>query len=130
MNKVLFILLLVLFVPNVFAGTIEQAGFAVTPQTKTHSDVTGIETDTVVWTPESGRKIILMGIAYWSDTLGNFFVESDSTKVIPTCGISTASGVTVIDGGYPIWRGEVDATLTYTVAVDCDHSILMWGYEE
>ena len=129
----LFLVMFMVFTSLVYARPVRdayQTGFAITPQTKTHEDHNAIETDTVVWTPESGKKIVLMGVAYWSDTLGNFFVETGSTKVIPNAGICVASGVTVIDGGYPIWRGATDATLTYTTAIESDHSILLWGFEE
>ena len=130
MKKILFVLLMFCFIPVAFAGPVTQAGFAITPQTKTDSAHCGTETDTVVWTPRSGGKIILMGVMFWSDTLGNFFVETGTTKVIPNCGISTASGISVIDSGFPIWRGTADATLTYTTAVNSDHSILLWGFEQ
>jgi len=72
----------------------------------------------------------MMGVAYWADTISHFLVETGSTTVIPRTGIGTASGIAVISGNYPIWKGSADATLTYTNTIEADHSILMWGYEE
>lgn len=131
----LIILLLFWFVPNVFAASIEQAGFVITPQTKTDDNfgetvTNSAETDNVVWTPGSGRKIVLMGMMFWSDLTVNCFVESGSTKVIPNFATETTSSIVVINTGYPIWRGSTDATLSYTTNSDSIHSILLWGYEE
>ncbi len=119
------------FASVVSAAPVTQGGFEYTPVTKTDEEITisGTETDTVVWVPAAGNKIILMGVAYWSDVQGTFFVESGSTKVIPTSGICSTSGITVIGNGTPIWKGSADATLTYTTTINGIHSILMWGFE-
>lgn len=122
------VLLIFCFIPIVFASSVEQAGFIVGVQTKTHFSHSGTETDTVVWTPESGRKIVLMGMAFSSDVAERVLVESGTTVVIPYMQ-NVASGLTVVDSGYPIWEGTTDATLTYTTVVAGDHSILLWGYE-
>jgi len=75
MKRILFVLfLMVLFIPFASAGTIEQAGFSVSPQTKTDSAHGGTETDTIVWSPADGKKIVLMGVAFSSDAANNFFV--------------------------------------------------------
>ncbi len=96
--------------------------------TKTDTTNTGTETDTVVWTPSSGNKIILTGISFTSDTATTLLVESGVTAIIPLAEC-TASGLVVIGNGSPIWKGADDATLTYTVGTAGRHSILMYGYE-
>lgn len=107
---------------------IDQTGFPFDPITKTDTAVTGAETDEVVWTPASGKKIVLMGVKFNSDTATSLLVESSTTAVIPTTEC-TASGQIVINSSVPIWKGTDDATLTYTTGTSGRHSILLYGYE-
>jgi len=135
MKKILFVLLILLFVVSTNANaqplrTVFQHGFDITPQTKTRTNLSGVNTDTVLWTPASGKKIVLMGVSYWADAISRFYVKSGSTMVIPTSGNDIASGIVVISGAYPIWKGAADATLTYTTPISNEHTILLWGYEE
>ncbi len=112
-----------------FATIVNDGGVAYTPVTKTHSAVVGAETDRTVWTPASGNKIVLNGVMFWADTKTQAFVEQGTNKVIPNFSMDTASGITVIGNGTPIWKGGLDETLTYTTETASSHSILLWGYE-
>lgn len=112
-----------------YAGNVTHTGFDLSIKTKTDTGTNGTETDTVVWTPASGARIVLMGYQFNSDTATILLVESGTTAVIPKTHC-TASGIRVMNSSTPIWEGAADATLTYTVDTAGDHSILMWGYEK
>ncbi len=112
---------------------IDQTGFPFTPVTKTDTNADDVstmtkETDTVVWTPTSGKKIVLMGTKFNSSVATTLLVESGSTAVIPLTEC-TASGQIVVQSSTPIWEGATNETLTYTNGTVGRHSILLWGYE-
>lgn len=137
MKKVILVAILILTVVSfAYATIIEIGGGSVgtkvsyTPVNKTHSANISAETDKTVWTPASGKSIVLVGISYWADVVSNFYVETGSTTVVSTMGIGTASATIVIGNGTPIWKGSADEALTYTTSTASKHSITMWGYEE
>ena len=137
MKRFIFIILTILFVTTycfasiveIGGGKVDSSGFSYVPVTKTDSTTTdSTETDTIVWTPSSGSKIVLLGVKFNSANATTLLVETGSTAVIPTTECA-ASGQIVIGNGTPIWKGTADETLTYTVPINGRHSILMWGYE-
>ena len=134
MKKIVFLLIfLIIFVPLLYGAQVDISGWSLMTKTKTDTNANdastmSAETDTVVWTPASGNKIILMGIKFNSETATTLLIESGSTAVIPLTEC-TASGQIVIQSSVPIWQGADDATLTYTVETKGRHSILLWGYE-
>ena len=147
------LLLLVMFLSITsfcFAGIIEigggQAslgGYAFTPITKTYS-VKGTDTVSgqVVWTPASGKKIVLLGASFSSASAAEFVLESNGatysaatvSSVIPTSNCTT-SGLINIGNGNPIWKGETNKSLYLGTrsgvakGVSNPHSILLYGYE-
>ena len=134
-KKFILFLILMMFVPFVYATQVDSSGFSFIPVTKTSTVTTGNSTDTVVWTPASGSAIVLMGMKFSSATAGTILVESGTTAVIPTAEY-TASGLMVVSSYTPIWQGAEDETLTYTTVKSGvagssgRHSILLWGYEK
>ena len=132
----LSVLFLVGFVSLVYAkgidteARIDTTGFPFDSVLRTDSNELADtpETDTIVWTPASGKKIVLMGMKFNSDTATTLLVESGSSVVIPITEC-TASGQVVYQTSTPIWTGADDATLTYTVGTAGRHSILLQGYE-
>ena len=131
MNKKWLWILLV--VPFLLAASYDQGGFSFVPKNKNHTGgtltVPTTETDQTVWTPASGKKIVLMGLKFNSNSATQFLVETGSTAVIPTTDC-TASGIMVITSSTPLWEGEADEALTYTTTNSSMHSVLMWGYEK
>lgn len=69
---------LLLAVPFLLAASFDQGGFSFVPKTKTHTcsstTVPSVETDQVVWTPESGKKIVLMGVKFNTNAATQFLV--------------------------------------------------------
>ena len=132
MKKILFILLgLILVTGTVFAGIDSLGGVAWTVETKNLSTTTDADSwaDEVVWTPDSGNAIVLLGVSYSSALASSFEIETGTTDVIPLTQ-NTASGVVVIGNGLPIWEGSDDATLTITSSGAAQRSVLLWGYEK
>ena len=135
MKKIgLFLVMFMVLTSLVYAQplrTVKQTGFTLRSTRNLNDEAgAGVETDTVVWTPNPGTSIVLMGVSYWADTISTFIVETGTTVIIPTTGIGVASGTVVISGSYPLWLGSVDETLTYTTGLDCHHAIYLWGFEE
>ena len=102
-----------------------------TTQTKTASTSTAA-TDTALWTPASGKRIILQGvIACASGPITTVEIEEDdNTDVIPPFAIESYGCKTFTAGGSAIWMGDPDEYLTYTLATSGPRlSIMAWGYE-
>ena len=116
-------------VTEVSSGDLDVSGFSYVVKTKTHTATTGKETDRVVWTPDSGEKITLLGAKFSSDTATSLLIETGTTTAVIPTSECTASGQVVVGNGVPIWQGEVDGNLTYTTGTVGSHSILLWGYE-
>ena len=130
LKKVLIVGLFLLVSTLAEAALVSQAGFNYTPVQKVYTTTSDQAlTDQAVWTPTSGKKITLLGIAYTPMLASTMFLEQSTTKIIPETAV-TASGNLVIGNGTPIWRGSADQVITITTNATCEHSILLWGYED
>ena len=144
MKTFILTLVLLFLCSPVFAGYVEVGGYY-TPITKIASGVVvqqniGNVSGLVVWTPASGRKIVLMGIFTCPNThqSGSDIItfETDwSSRFLTGTPITPpyllVSGPIVIGNGVPIWEGAVDGTIS--VKVENNRwipSILLWGYEK
>jgi len=135
------------FIPQAFAGNVRQAGYAYTPVHKTwNSTSAGTVSGLAVWTPPSGERIVLLGVAFSSETAMEFTIETDivwgnlgqtqmdtATIIVPV--ISCAeSGIVTVGNGTPIWKGTADQILYLGTFGDFgefhDRSLLLWGYED
>lgn len=87
------------------------------------------QTDEVVWTPESGKRIVLIGATISTDTAMNVQIESANVDVIPPLYFGENGGAVTSGGDCPLWIGGADATLTLTSSATGNHSFLLWGYE-
>lgn len=101
-----------------------------TTQTKTAS-VSSTATDTTLWTPASGKRIILQGvIACAAGPVTTVEIEEDDgTDVIPPFGLPSYGCHTFGAGGSALWMGDPDEFLTYSVVTGVTVSITAWGYE-
>ena len=132
---ILFFLFLLVFAQTSYGANVEIAGWSHDAVSYTATS-TSDAADTTIWTPSSGRKIVLMGVVYSSGSASSLLLEQSSTAVIPTI-YNTVSGSIVIGNGLPIWEGNADEVLSYTTSVNAGdstskktHSILVWGFEE
>jgi hypothetical protein len=90
---------------------------------------TTAQTDKAVWTPGSGKRIVLMGALFSTDTAMNIKVEKGDTLVIPPVYLAN-NGVAQINGGdFPVWTGAADEALSLTSSGTGNHSVLLFGYE-
>ena len=87
------------------------------------------QTDTAIWTPATGKKIVLVGIVFSTDTAMNIMVENGSTSIIPPMYMAANGGAVISGGDAPIWVGDTDAVLTITSSATGNHSVLLYGYE-
>ncbi len=87
------------------------------------------QTRTAVWTPASGRRIVLMGVELSSDTAMNIQLEEGGADIVPPQYIGATGGVVIGFGNYPVWVGGVDAVITATSSTTGNHSILLVGLE-
>jgi hypothetical protein len=100
-----------------------------TTQTKTATSTTP-QADTALWTPASGKRIILQGVIACSQTpSAGVEVESNNIDVIPPFAIESYGCRTFEAGGSALWMGGTDATLTFSVESGSSFSIMAWGYE-
>lgn len=95
-----------------------------------NANTTDANTDAVIWTPASGKRIILMGAAFSADATDTLFMEVSTTTIIPVQYLGANVPDVLSGGGRPIWEGATDQALTYTTTTSANTSIFLWGYEE
>ena len=145
MRKIFVALIALLVCSQAYAAPVNIGGFEYVPVTKTYTDGSGTVSGQSVWNPASGKMINLLGVSFSSDDAMDFTLETgitldgsgsvvlDSTTVVPRTA-NTASGVTTIGNGTPIWKGSADAELylgTFGGETDAagKSTLLLWGYE-
>lgn len=135
--KILLVIgFLLIMVSTGYSGINDIGGFAWVPVNKIATGTVNANA-TTIWTPDTGKKIVLMGAVYSSGTASSFKVESGTSSTgIPDIQ-NTASGCIVLGSGVPIWKGSADETLTYTTNLNAadgtykkTYSLYLWGYEE
>ena len=99
-------------------------------QTKTATGTSA--SATVLWTPASGKRIMLQGCIFGFEGPGRVQLdEGDSgDDVIPSVGVATQGTIVVDANGGLLWVGDVNETLTWTTSQSAtQRSIMCWGYE-
>ena len=130
-RRVAFALLLLAMVgtPRVYA---EKPTIWGNTKTKT-ATASGAAADTVLWTPASGFRIILMGCVISSEAAALVELESSDVDVVPPIQGGSQGASTIGFGTFPLWVGAADATLTFTISeVQSGKrtSIVCSGYED
>ena len=98
-------------------------------KTKT-ATASGNVTDSVIWTPASGARIILQGAIFCADRAADTVeLETSTTDVISPFAIESYGCHSFGAGNGALWMGTVDATLNYTVRTSGTVSVTLWGYE-
>lgn len=87
------------------------------------------QTDTAIWTPATGKKIVLVGVVFSTDTAMNIKIEKGTTSIIPPMYMAANGGAVISGGDAPIWVGAKDEVLTITSSTSGNHSVLLYGYE-
>ena len=103
--------------------------FDYTPSNK-NDNKAAAQTNTVVWTPSSGYRAVIMGIVLATNGANTVSVDdSGSTTIVPSLYLP-ANGVAVISGGgAPLFEAATNLTIRYTSSAATNVSILVWGYE-
>ena len=100
-----------------------------TTQTKTATATANV-TDSVIWTPASGKRIVLQGAIFCATAAAdNVELETGTTDVIPPFAIDSYGCRTFSAGAAALWMGSTDATLNYTARSAGTVSVTLWGYE-
>ncbi len=100
-------------------------------QTKNVNDKqSSAQTNTVLWTPTTGSRIILQGCAISSDATQTTKVLLNTTVVIPVQYSGASTGVVITNGGAPIAVGDINEILKYTTTTTANTSIVCVGYEK
>lgn len=86
-------------------------------------------TDSVIWTPAAGYRIVLQGCVLSSDAANKIELESSNTDVIPPQHFESYGSLVIQGGGTAIWTGTADATLAWTTTTNATASIVCWGFE-
>lgn len=88
------------------------------------------QTDTVIWTPASGKRIVLLGFEVTSVAAQTTKFEVSDVVKIPLQYSGASIPVVVSGGARPVWVGTADQALTYTTTANTATSVMLWGYEE
>lgn len=101
------------------------------PKTKA-GDYAAAQSDTEVWAPSTGDRIVLTGVHISNgDTANVIQIESDDEDVIPPQRLAANATVTISGTGTcPVWMGDEDATLDVTSSAADSFSVLLIGFEQ
>lgn len=90
--------------------------------TKTATATTA-QTDTTLWDPAAGKRIILMGCVISSQFAQTVELEVSDVDVVPPLYFESY-GIKTLGTGYgPLWEGALDAILTYSTTSTTHSSI-------
>src|SRR3990167_901055 len=81
--------------------------------TKTATATTA-QTDTTLWDPAAGKRIILMGCVISAKFAQTVELEVANVDVVPPIYFDSYGTIPLGTGYGPLWEGEVDAILTYS----------------
>ena len=102
--------------------------------TKTATATTA-QTDTTLWDPAAGKRIILMGCVISAKFAQTVELEVANVDVVPPIYFESFGIRTIGTGDSPVYVGATDAVLTYSTS-SAGHSpqapttsIVCWGYE-
>lgn len=93
-------------------------------------NTTDAQTDTTIWTPASGYRIVVQAIYLTADATQTVFFEVGSTTKIPVQYIGANVPVPLTNGGRPILTLAADEALTYTSTTSANTSVMVVGYED
>ena len=88
-----------------------------------------IASDTVLWTPASGKRIAVMGCAVSSGGAQQTLLELNNEPVLPRIYTAADTNYQTAVGSTPLRVGATDETLTYTTSSTTTTTIVCTGYE-
>lgn len=110
------------------------------PPTRDYTTVTKIATatggvfeDSTLWDPDSGKRIVLLGVFVSSDVWADIELEVSNVDAVNPIHLESPGSKLIESGGRPIWVSAKDAVLTWsskTLPIQANVSIMVWGYEE
>lgn len=94
---------------------------------------TGVISDSTLWDPDSGKRIVLLGVFVSSDVFVDIELEVSDVDAINPIHLESPGSKLIESGGRPIWVGAKDDILRWSTNVQpitANISIMIWGYEE
>jgi len=94
-----------------------------------HTDTqAAAQTDTTLWDPAAGKRIVLTGVLVSSDAVQTILFEVGAVEAVPMIFLGeNGSGNILFDPPIPL---PVNGILTYTSANATNHSVAAYGWEE
>ena len=121
---------------KVFGGVFVQPGTLNAPVgviKNRNAEYSSAQTGTVIWTPASGKRIYLYGVAISTNVVGAVRINMGDIIVVPNYYVPAANaGPNMVTSGgvQPIWEAPSgDARLEVTSTCAGAHSVLLWGTE-
>lgn len=99
-----------------------------TVQTKSATS-TSIVSDTVLWTPASGERIVVMGCAVSSGGAQQTLLEISDAPILPMIYTAADTVFQAAPSEFPLKVGSADQTVTYTTTSPTTTTIVCTGYE-
>lgn len=99
----------------------------IAPDTWKQDRQTVAQSQKVLWTPGTGRRILIMGVIFSTDTAMNIQVEEGGRVLVPPIDLPADGGANIL---FPngLMLG-VDVALSYTSSANGGHSVMMYGKE-
>lgn len=108
-------------------GAIKNAGVNYTTIYK-QANYAAAQTDTTIWDPAAGKKVVITDIILSAEGACNIFLEVGATVILPKMYFADNGGM-AMPLQAPI-KCATDGVLTITSSAAVNHSIFLSGYEE
>lgn len=90
---------------------------------------TDAQTDTTLWTPATGNKIVVLSLNLSADAAQDAFFEVTTTTKIQKLYVGAGGNASLTAGGRPVLVLATDEALTYTTSSGANTSVIAIGYE-
>ncbi len=94
-----------------------------------YNEFTGIVSDSVVWVPKNGFRIVLMGILLTTVGVNTLKLKGSVRGVFLTVPMNAVDNFD-ISPAQPIWVGEKDETLTFDASDANGSFVTLYGHED
>ncbi|MBU0847256.1 hypothetical protein KKH23_08760 [Patescibacteria group bacterium] len=116
-----------IYEPEGFDPNLRTWGEIVTPDTWRNDNQGAAQDQKVIWTPRTGRRILLVGVLMSTEVTRWFRWEVDGALLIPPVYLTARGGANLLFmNGLML---PVDGQLMYTSAGDGWHSVMAYGKE-
>jgi len=94
------------------------------------SALSGAQTDTDLWLPSDGRKIVIMGFHISKETAGQVDFKDEDGVALFTAQLAAGENLPIDSGVEPFWVGKKSKKITLTTTGANGIFISIWGHED